>query len=359
MTTLILGESNSIPKNGWVSGFEEKFHTNIINKSIGSTGIFNALRFLDDNLDQKIDLIIIDSFINDENFFEENIALYKKLLYFIIKFLINKYRCPLAYICFENMTVVFDENREVKRALTDTLRELNIPLYEARKFITEYCLANSTELVNIAPDFHHPITNISNIIGRDFAEKLINSDAMELSKVFLNLNDYFQQEFNYDDIFYNFSSKKLLESSNIFSRQLKNGLVNFKSLYLNKSNDSSEIVINFKKEMIPIGFFFNAKNSRGYFSLNGISNTIKTISSPSFNDGTILVWARPFKMIIRPDQNNSFKINFTVYQNYIIESTYHCTSPTQFELDNPSLELISLIFCDMKILMGVGYEDLI
>ncbi len=78
---LVIGESNSVMRNGWVSGFtSSNSDFNVVNMSIGSTGIFNAIRIISDSSDQDFDLIVVDSFINDSTFFIADPLLYRRIL---------------------------------------------------------------------------------------------------------------------------------------------------------------------------------------------------------------------------------------------------------------------------------------
>jgi len=48
--TLVIGESNSVIRNGWVSGFAAfSSDYDVVNNSIGSTGIFNAIRVISES----------------------------------------------------------------------------------------------------------------------------------------------------------------------------------------------------------------------------------------------------------------------------------------------------------------------
>jgi len=107
---LVVGESNSVLKMGWVHGLSGYFNsTNLINLSIGSTGIFNAIRVLKgggidgyNQLIEGVELLIIDSFIQDATFFADDTILYKKILGSVFSSFNEKFKCPIAYLAFEN-----------------------------------------------------------------------------------------------------------------------------------------------------------------------------------------------------------------------------------------------------------------
>jgi hypothetical protein len=106
---LIVGESNSVMRDGWVSGFSESLDgVQLHNYSIGSTGIFNSIRVLTDanlfpKLTETIDLIILDSFIQDSIFFRNEDLLYEKILNSVFKIWKENYSCPIVYLYFGNI----------------------------------------------------------------------------------------------------------------------------------------------------------------------------------------------------------------------------------------------------------------
>ena len=142
----IIGESNSVIRNGWVAGFEKKLAKKVTNFSIGSTSIFNSIRVLENQqLSCKlVQLIIIDSFIQDATFFRNDPILYKNLLRTVFSSFASRFKCSLAYIYFSKIE---EDDKTLKAILISQCQEHGVYFYDNRKYLLTQCEIQKKELV--------------------------------------------------------------------------------------------------------------------------------------------------------------------------------------------------------------------
>jgi hypothetical protein len=348
---LIIGESNSVYKEGWIKGFELDGTCKITNFSIGSTGFFNIIRVLNkfqygiENLEEyRFDLVIIDSFIQDSTFFFKDTLLYGKIINETLSSLRRKFQCNIAYIVFEPCEIS-KEIFNLKDTLLSACKNNSIFYFDVKRFLIEYCTNNNCTLKSVYQDSSHPKQSIASIAGLNF--------RYFLQKKYYETNESIHYEVPHKEgnLFYYFDLEDFGLSDDVYSKQLKNSLVSFESIVL-KSKDPQNIKINLaNSKVIPLGFFYNHGASRGFINLNGRNCLSKSIHNSSCNQDGILVFARPIHTIIFPKSDLTFDIN--IGHNEIfgkLELTENCNAFSINELSNSLFELISIIFVDLNIL---------
>ena len=176
---LIIGESNSVGRDGWIQGLSLFLpNSEIINHSIGSTGIFNSIRILEgikngeyQNLIEGVDLLVIDSFIQDSLFFSKDECLYKNLIGYVLGSFNKNLKCQIAYLAFEPLNI--DEPiKKLKNNLFENCLNHKVIFYDVKNFLIEHALRNNIEISEMFSDSSHPKKEFSALMGYDFATNL-------------------------------------------------------------------------------------------------------------------------------------------------------------------------------------------
>jgi len=358
---LIIGESNSVIKGGWVYGLSRFFgDSEIINLSIGSTGIYNAIRVLKgggvedyEGLKKDVDLLILDSFIQDSRFFDKDAILYKNLLRCVFESFDAEFKCPIAYLAFEQLGA--SESGEIlKTVLIDECRRNEILFYDVKQFLKKHCEENELSLSDIYTDSAHPKIEIASSLGKDFALYLadgldeLNENAGKYSLPPANNCGYF----GVLDCFAYYDCKNINHDENIEKKVIKNNLVDFDSFVLKSIHDKLTIRLDHTL-FVPFGFFYNQGGSKGCFILKGKNELIKSISIDGCAGEAKLVWARPFNSLVQVDRDCVIEISLGFSKNKCeMELTQSGRVATEYDIKNSVLDLISVIFVDMPRLLG-------
>jgi hypothetical protein len=342
----IVGESNSVLRNGWVSGFEKIIQKKVTNFSIGSTSIFNAIRVLkNDQLSSKpVQLIIFDSFIQDSTFFKNDPILYKNLLRSVFLSFTTRFNCSLAYIYFSKIE---EDDTNLKDILISQCQEHEVFFYDTRKYLLTQCETQKKKLADFYFDSVHPKPEIAMQFGEHFGSCLLKIEQASMlrkmeSHVAMDRADCF--------LYVDWNSLKKNNMLNL--QEIKNSLVNFEVIVLDSKSESIIVDVS-DSHMIPLAIFFNAIASKGCFNIQGENKLVKNINSPSFNLNGKQVWARRIHSIVKPDLRNRFQVSAVrAIDGNLIELTENCKLPDLRLDEEPICQLISIIFIDIKKLFG-------
>ncbi|BDU58227.1 hypothetical protein LMORI2_12090 [Limnohabitans sp. MORI2] len=338
-TILVIGESNSVMRNGWVSGFSS-FNPDltIVNKSIGSTGIFNSIRVISESIDQGFDLIVVDSFINDSIFFIADPLLYRRILKSVFSSLSNKFKSRIVYLCFGGKYI--DSSKLLlKKVLEEECELFGVYFFDVNVFLHDYASQTNCDFESTYSDDAHPKAELSFSLGLFLASHLVDLN-IKIANSDPNLVDLFQ-------VFCPATDSGFLNFPEITSRRITNSLVDLPVVAIDCG--SSEITFEPLKGFFPLGFFFNAAGSKGAFKIVGATELVKNLGLNNFVEGSNIVWARPIHGLISPSQEGGYKIYSTDESSF--EETEHCASLNSY-CRNPSFELIYIIFVDYLKLFG-------
>lgn len=356
---LIAGESNSVIKNGWISGFKSVFVDElIINLSIGSTGILNAIRVLEDySLDIKHDLscgvkfFIIDSFIQDSSFFSDDLALYENTLHSVFSCALLKFKCPLIYICFES---IGDWRIEQKKVLMDSCNKYGVLFYDTHQYLMDYCEKFHIGLASIFLDSAHPKHEVAEMVGRDFANYIISSAEVckeKFKKFQYNRSLGKQNCFIYYDYSYFYSHHETI------TKEVVNSLVNFKSIVLDNKLSVIKIQSN-EAHVIPFALFLNIAGTTGCLEIQGAKTILKNLNTNYYKKDGKLIWARPIHSLVSADPEGNITFRARIPGAYKdIEDTEHCDLMPSSLVTEPLVELISIIFVDLSLLFRANLSD--
>jgi len=234
--------------------------------------------------------------------------------------------------------------------LSEECIENKILFYDVSNFLNNYCIKNNINISETYEDFSHPFEEIACLIGQDFSLYL-QENLNQANTKNDNLRSSSFEKDKYLDNFEYFDFEKT-KSKNIDIREIKNSLVDFKSMFLKSENEELEIKLNHGL-WVPIGFFYNESSSRGSFAIEGLNKIKKSVNSNYYSIDGKLVWARPIHSLVQADNNNLLKIRGDFEKNSnVIELTEHVKNPTNDELKNSTLDLISIICVDLPRLLG-------
>lgn len=338
---LILGESNSVIHNGWVAGFSSTLagEVKVINESIGSTGIFNSIRVLSEYSSDSIDLVVLDSFINDSKFFIDDPILYRGLLRSVFSELSAKYSCSILYLCFGGVAPLCSKKRNLKNILIQESENFGVAFFDVNDFLVEFSLNKKVDFESTYSDDAHPIPMYSYGMGIVLHDFLMQSN-LDKAKSFINYSGVFQ-------VYSPGLDDECTKSPNFNCGKIKNSLVDLPVVSLNSA--TPRLRFKPREGMFPLGFFLNSATSKGVVKIEGSNFILKNIGYNNYKGEGIVVWARPFHNFIHPSEDGFYSLFPSFDLPY--EQTEHCNSIDTYSIDS-SLDLIHLIFVDFFKILG-------
>jgi len=234
----IIGTSNSVMKNAYVKALSSEH--NITNLSIGRNSIFYHIKTLMSNYNTiaKSDILIIDHYINDINFYlDQNIYKYTfhvQQLYLMIKSL-NIFTLVLFMPTYNFAGK--KENTEYINFLKNNLDKLNISYLDLNKYnLQEHHFM----------DRIHIHRNVSYLIGVLLSE--------ELSRIVKNIEPIANGKLQ-ENPYLLLESREILEQNRIFKpEKFKNSLISIEYVKIGISQ-SIEINLGQKYSLLSFGYF--------------------------------------------------------------------------------------------------------
>ncbi len=321
-------------RGGWVQGLadglEGKYE--VVNKSIGSTGVLNVIQQiikLGDRV-EDFDFILLDHFINDVHFFLGAKDRYFFLINQVYKYL-NQLGIPFLIVAFSRRNL--DHSSQVFLGEIFTfLNENNIFFYDVSKRLEAMNSSESGDLSQLYQDSAHPYPYVSYRIGVDLASNLESYGA----KCF---HDDGGEKFKFCSI----DVDSLMGCSGFDDNSIvdiKNSLISYKLIALRDGVFLSWEIPPELRGGELVGMVFNATSAIGFFNLEtaGLKLT-KSISNAYSGKIAPIIWARPIhKKIVLGD-----KLLVWVNGNAsCFEKTEFCDVDLAFE-NRCGIELFSLI----------------
>lgn len=339
---LILGESNSVYSDGWVAGFSDQLQDRFLveNKSVGSTGIFNAIFNLHriGNEIEQYSAIIIDSSIQDATFYRHNLSFYGELLDELFAYL-AKFSGLVCYLQFESlMKAPFEA--AFYQYVRQTLEKSDVFFQNFNQAIAENKPHNKIEdLRHAYSDNHHIHRALACDVGRIFAERLVekinarlviqtsvpsDSSAAMSGQRFFNVIDF----------------DRLRHREDIDHGRITNAIVDVDTFKISTCGLVIEIEEAMQGEEL-IGILFNAPSSNGVLRISSESTLYKNFSNNTEQVwGGKLVWARALDNPVKLNAQLELEVLEAVVG---FEETAYC-SVQHFRAEKQiSIEIVGLI----------------
>jgi hypothetical protein len=330
---LIIGESNSVMKGGWVQGFVDNVNDAVVvNRSIGSTGVLNAIHQLVELKDEffDFDVILLDHLINDVRFYINDQERYFKYLRTLYSALLS---CgvkvvELAYFRHD----LNDVGMKFLCEIIDFIKAMEIEVFDVReKLLQIKDRENLENLSSLYRDSAHPQPKVSYEIGCELAVNLVSLDRSDIERKKLVLPFHIMDV----DII---QTNSVLEAKSL--KLIKNSLVNYRLVDVDIETPLEISVPPDIRGCSVIGFMFNASESTGFCSFETLNCRVdKIISNGNYRKNNPVLWARP----IHTDFVLGDVLEIKVSDHLLdFESTEFCG--VKYETgDSSRVELVSLI----------------
>lgn len=333
---LILGESNSIYANGWVAGLtnQTQEHIEIINSSLGSSGIFNAIYKLI-RLGESIasfQVVLLDTCIQDASFYRHRTADYFELLGALIDYLQSR-SITVAYLQFEKLNKEVLEP-EFYAELRQFLESREVIFWNVNALILKHSDIKTTAELHFAyADPHHIKPEVAFHVGKIVGHELkayLDNLAQDSSP------PRPQQELPFELI-----SAELFQSSQHSSLgQIETSLFQAKTLLISEQALELPVPRHLQGHDI-VGLLFNANNANGVLQLASKNTLLKNLSNNSKQYWkSPLVWSRPLHQAVTLGKTLTLKAE---KRSPHMEHTEYCDSHCLDENAPLCLEIIGLI----------------
>ena len=338
---LILGESNSVFREGWVYGFTQNLQSQFIvdNRSIGSTGVFNALfqlNRLGDDLAQYSH-IVIDSSIQDATFYQNKTRSYFDIIGLLLQYL-RQYAITVHFIQFEPCQQSRSEQIFYAK-LGDFYRARHLHYLRANDILG---LRNSgdpnNKLAAQYSDNQHLKQALAYQIGVALANSIKTSTSHEsapsLSAKVSHINDYF----HFLDTDY--VTRHTSQQAELTYGEISTTIIRASTMRIGTSRLSIEIDAQLIGHEI-IGILVNAPSCNGLLEVCSANTVLKNFSNSTKTVwGENLVWGRCFHTPVRLGSALHLCVKA---QGAMIEETEYCPQ-SAFDPTAPlGVEILGLI----------------
>ncbi|MFS8149757.1 hypothetical protein [Vreelandella titanicae] len=330
---LIVGESNSVMKGGWVQGFVGSCNNGVVvNRSIGSTGILNAIHQIVELKDEfyEFDIVLLDHLINDVKFYINDQERYFKYLGVFYSMLVSS-GIKIIEVAYSRHDLN-DAGGKFLCKIIDFIKARKIEVYDVRDKLLEIKERDGLEnLSSLYRDSAHPQPQVSYEIGCDLAVNLnsLEGGVVERKKSVL--------PFKILDVdFISANGNVLAESFKL----VKNSLVNYKLVDISVDTPLEINIPPALEGSSVIGFMFNASKATGFCSFETLNNKVdKLVSNGNYLKDNPVLWARPIHTDFFLEDVLEIKaINHSLH----FESTEFCGVKYE-STDDSRMELVSLI----------------
>ncbi|CAM0555231.1 hypothetical protein EHLJMEHL_04821 [Vreelandella titanicae] len=330
---LILGESNSVMRGGWVQGFTDRCNNAVIvNRSIGSTGLLNVIHQIVELKKDigQFDVILLDHLVSDLKFYYDDQEIYFKYLEVLYSVLLSSgiKVVELAYSRYD----LNGAGEKFLYKIIDFIKARKIEVYDVRDKLLKIKERDSFEsLSSLYRDSAHPKPQVSYEIGCELASSLSS-----LEKVFVDRN---KLVFPFEVMDVEFISAN--SNMSVKNRKLvKNSLVNYQLVGVSVDAPLEINIPQSLKGSRLIGFMFNASKATGFCSFETLNNKVaKFISNGNYPGDKPVLWARPIHTAFFLENMLEIKAS-----NHLLdfESTEFCGVKYESS-DSSRVELVSLI----------------
>lgn len=337
---LVLGESNSVLRDGWVWGLSEGLSGKFIidNKSIGSTSVLNAIyQIFSGNVSiDRYHTVILDTMINDNGFFRNSVNNYVKILSGLFSYL-SRFDVNVIFVNFERCGDGYVAPlREVAESLCD---KYGVLFFDTRERIFSLALSEGRKLADFYLDSAHPKPDVSFDIGLEVSRLISDYDVIvDDSKITNKLYSKFDSGFSGGSCFYVIDYKNTDEGSWI---SLKNSLIDLTGFVV----DDRGLIVDVPDGLDGceiIGVVYNAGDSTGCLMIESESSVVKRLTDYRRSSGNpaLVVWARPLKkkLIINSE------IRLTAVRSHdFVEPTEHTLESSILDSNGPLCKIVALL----------------
>lgn len=334
---LVLGESNSVMTDGWVSGFVNANSTflEVVNWSIGSTGLINALyRLCTCPQIKDFDAVIIETCINDSTFFRADLDRHYYLLNSIINWLCNN-GLFVSILRFQRRSLRESDAEALWRQVLEIICKYRLHYYDSGSYFKSRADELRVPVADLYTDSAHPSRKMSFNMGLDYSDAFVGS--------FKNFtrpsSNYSSASFN----FYSITTKEIsedLQALNIIKRQ--NRLGEFLAFQVTKDAFSIRLPeISGSYELV--GILFNAANSLGSLEIiSDFGSCAKSLTNPysPIEHAKFLLWGRPFHNPINIGEKITLR---TLRNSQTHEPTEYCMPRQELSELEPIVEVVAII----------------
>lgn len=285
---LIVGESNSVMKGGWVSGFSSNFDDDvvIVNRSIGSTGVLNVIHQLLEVGDEikEFDAILLEHLVNDVKFYIDNKDDYFNWLDCLYSALVSS-GISVMVVAYSRHDLDFEGNAFLAEIL-EFFKTKEINVYDVSfKLNNIKGSRRASKVSELYKDSAHPLPAVSYEIGIDIAGFF--SDFGELRYLIKPFVLPFSL-FNID--FFNCNN----QVGHDFVKNIKNSIVDYQLVDLQEDVPLCwEVPCKFRGWSV-IGFMFNSSSANGFLSFVSSGHQFdKLVSNANYVKENPVLWARP------------------------------------------------------------------
>lgn len=315
MRILVIGESNSVMKNGWVQGLKDELGDSSIieNYSIGSTGVLNLIFHLDKVKDHigEYDHIFVDHLINDLTFYIDEKNFYFDILNNIYKYLVST-GVPVTSVFYRRHTLAPKFSCFLEE-IQDIIKNYPVEIFDTYQFLINQGIKEG-DIHTQYKDSAHPFPEVSYKFGRFLGEVLNLNSGFK--------NDVSQRGYIDNDFVFPFHVLRVDSLANPYDvYRVKNSLVDIQLVRV-----EDELVLEIPAALIDrevIGVLFNASTADGFVSFDG---GVRKILSNGFYGKGATIWARPLhsskfslseKLNIKVERSAS-NFEFTEFTNKIL-----------------------------------------
>lgn len=296
INVLIIGESNSVMRNGWVDGFKQAFNIgNVECRAIGGTGILHIIYQLN-NLSDSIkdfDILILDHFINDFEFYNDRIDRYQEIFNKVYNYL-ESFKIGVIVVGFSPHKVRIEKikNNIYDFASLNLSKRDNFIFYDFDRKLFESSDNDLASYKNKFLDQTHPHREVSFALGMDLAnhiQKNISTWPQNFTGENVKLDSYFSFGF--------IGVEDLFEPSTTFD--VVNSLVNMRGYFIKEKDLICQVPEELQNSTL-IGLFLDASKCVGLLRIESQRDYLdKNLTfKQAFNYKTQkalppLIWAKP------------------------------------------------------------------
>lgn len=287
---LVLGESNSIYKNGWVAGLREQTQSSleVTNTSLGSSGIFNSIYRLIKLSDQiaAFDVVILDTCIQDASFYTHRIDEYFELLDCVIRYLQSR-QLIVGYLQFEKLQCDRPES-DFYLELQNFLDSRRLVTWNVNRLILQYSDIKSRSDLHFAyADMHHIKPDVAFHIGKIVGHEIQQILAKETQATRQTKASNTTHPFGFIDF------RHLPDSSDWTKGSIKTSLFEAETFCIGNEEVTLTVPTPLQDHEI-IGILFNANTANGILTIASENSIRKNLANNSKQFWQApLVWSRP------------------------------------------------------------------
>lgn len=340
MNILILGTSNSLRRNGWVKGLNEKLEgAEVTNLSIGASPGVQFASVMDMDF-SKFDYVFFDSVPNDEEYFlktlgYKNFKYYNQIYYELFSSIANQSKLIVMGIplcsTFKNSSIIY----KTRRLLAEKVGAQFICFKSIISNIHSFLNSPFENLYDMDP---HPTEFVAYLIGKAIAE-VLNDDFVSKELEFLHDRPDYSDGFVTMDLPESYSDDK--------KYVIQNSLFKETFAFLNEKE-----IITLEEDLSCVGFYINKKNTQAHVNLIADNKVLSEISL--VRDVDLKSFLKIFVPSPIANKINKITFNSEASEASCVPLTYHPLVKEKV-VDEPIISISKMCFWRSS---NVKWEDI-